>query len=169
MTALLLTVDPASTSGWAVWRDGRLVRFGSVRIAARPPLPTAPAMIIGDWWEDTIQHVNRDAHLVLESHGHRNRNTQQVLDELRTRWIAVAELRGWTHESVNNATWQRVLLGAGKSADLKAAARLVAEARIAKDGATGTLDEDAADAIALGCYWLHPLTRAQRGAKEMRR
>jgi len=157
----LLSVDPAATSGWALWRNGVLSSWGSVVIAHPDDVP---GRIVRRWWDSHPRmggnaEVERHNVLVVESHGARMRNavTAERLIEHRRTWEVVAELAGWTVERVLVQTWQAAILGRGRAGAEKIIARQIAEREAARAGGFDdavTISEDAADAICVGKYWL---------------
>ena len=149
--AILLAVDPAARSGFAVWCDGRLREAGSVETdtVTVNGLVLRAGLLIDD-----------DCVLAIECHTlPRNWRTAVALAEARRTWEVVAELMGWRVERVNAQTWQGALLGAGVTATRKARARALAGDVMRRDHLGAPIDDNAADAVCLGVYWLREFTR----------
>ena len=158
---VLLAVDPATRSGWARFTNGRLTEFGVVE-------PTSGATVAGLRAGITTGLLRReagDALLVVEEHSHpRSRLTARRLAEARRTWEVIAEYLGWRVERVNAQEWQGKMLGSGTSATRKRRAQAVAWDTLVKVGLwplpsrLEEVNEDVADAIALGLYWLRRAT-----------
>jgi len=158
----LLGVDPAASSGWALWRDARLMSFGTLVLvpSGRRKAPS-PSCAVWDWWGATVPPAaarEGSCVLVVESHGARMRNatTAERLIEHRRTWEVVAELAGWTVERVLVQTWQAAILGRGRKGAEKEIAMQVSAAAAKASGMTfpTMISEDAADAICVGRYYL---------------
>ena len=147
---IVLSVDPATSSGWSRWEDGQLSTFGTLTIRDKGRL-----LPLSAWCLFTAHR--EPGLLVIEEHTHpRGRSAARALHEARSLWETLASLRGWRVVRVNSQRWQRDTLGrqafttAQRKAVALAFARSICErARID----VRNLDSDSADAVCIGQWW----------------
>lgn len=142
---VFLSVDPGAKSGWALWVNGELHSWGSLKRAdvpsihelyeSRIPTPVATLVI-----EDQFVCINW--------------KTAKTLIESRMRWQALAEQKGFDVELVNPRTWQSALLK-GMPGDTKENSVTLAGALVKKYQKISPEFKmhDVADAICIGEYF----------------
>ena len=114
-----LGLDPAKKTGWA-YRDGDYWRFGTLD-------PTDRDAVIDVVWAAkkagcTHAYVE-DCHVP----GHGNIRTVKSLQESQTRLVVACEMAGLRVVKVQPATWRQGFSLTGKRAELKRAAKIIAQ------------------------------------------